>query len=296
MFWHVAIGISNLGSDEAPGHVYIHHNVIDNSAYQRGGRPGNYREDTWPVWRIQNPFDSHGAGNKASWWKLYNNTIVTRKSDNEWAAAGPTDVTGNSEKYVYNNIFYMIDDRAVYRDDWASSGSHYDGTVMYKNAPEGLYTFIHFGDGNNYHSLADFRANSGTDWEINGLEIDPGFSVSVIEDPTFDPTTIWERYRPINSQVFTPGASYSELNWPGTEGVNYRGAITFGPWQTFLPISMTQNWGKVSIVPSLDGLSTRYRYADPSLTTSCWPCYLQSDLRVFLHTFVLRPGFMREVQ
>ena len=64
MLWHVMGGIANLSSDVAPGQVYIHHNVIDNSAYQRGGRPGNYREDNWPVWTIGSPFPGHDDGNQ----------------------------------------------------------------------------------------------------------------------------------------------------------------------------------------------------------------------------------------
>jgi len=245
MFWHVATGISNIGSDKAPGHVYIHHNVIDNSAYQRGGRPGNYREDGWPVWTIIRPFGSHDSGNKASWWKLYNNTIVTRRGY-QWGAAGPDPVTGNSEKYVYNNIFYVMDDRIVYRGDLAASGSHYDGNVVYRNAPGSLPLFLDFGDGGSYYSLDEFREDSGTDWEINGLEVDPEFSISVIDDPLFDPATIWERYRPHNSQVFSAGASYSGLDWPGVKGVNYRGAIP--PLRVILPLmSMpeVQRWETV---------------------------------------------------
>lgn len=244
MFWHVATGIANIGSDEDPGHVYIHHNVIDNSAYQRGGRPGNSRG--WPVWTILNPFGSHGSDNEVSWWKIYNNTIVTRRGSSKWSSAGPAGVTGNSEKYVYNNIFYVIDDRVVYRDDLASSGSHYDGNVIYRNAPGSLPLFLNFGDGSDYYTLDDFRENSGTDWEVNVLEVDPGFSISVIDDPLFDPATIWERYRPHNSQVFPAGVSYSGLNWPGTEGVNYRGAIA--PSRTVLPITLMrgiQRWAAV---------------------------------------------------
>ncbi len=245
MLWRVASGISNLGSIAAAGHVYVHHNVIDNSAYQRGGRPGNYREEDWPVWTVLDPFASHSNANEASWWKLYNNTIITRRSGYQWHAAGPTTITGNSEKYVYNNIFYVIDDRIVYRDDLASAGSHYDGNVIYRKAPGSFPLFLNFGDGRDYDSLADFRGNSGVDWEANGLEIDPGFNISVIDDPTFDPATIWERYRPAGCLIFTAGASYSGLNWPGTEGANYRGAIAPAslqpcPPRIFLPIILKE--------------------------------------------------------
>src|SRR5574341_305076 len=225
LLWRVGSGFSNLSSDEEPGHVYIHHNIIDNSAWQRGGRPGNYREDRWPVRMIINPFTIHDDGNKASWWKLYNNTIITRKGGHKLSPAGPKPVTGNREKYVYNNIFYVIDDRIIYSDELASSGAHYDGNLIFRKAPGNLPLFKNFGDGRDYLTLDEFRKYSGTDWEVHGLEVDPGFSVSVIDDPDFDAATMWERYRPTNSQVSSGIASYSGLNWPGTEGVSYRGAI-----------------------------------------------------------------------
>ena len=226
LFWHVMGGISNLSSDRAPGHVYIHHNVIDNSAYQRGGRPGNYREDRWSVWTNGKPFPTHDDGNLTSWWKLYNNTVVSRKSAGyPWSAAGPDKVSGNSQKYVLNNIFYMIDERIIFRNDLQSYGSHYDGNIIYRNAVESLPLFFDFGDGGRYDTLAEFRADSGTNWERQGLELDPGFDTTSINDPTFDLEAIWERYRPTINEVFTPGASYSGRAWPETEGVNYRGAL-----------------------------------------------------------------------
>jgi len=225
LLWRVGAGISTVGSNAEAGPVYIHHNVIDNSIYQRGGRSGNFREEDWPVWTTIDPFSSHDSRNQRAGWKLYNNTILTRRSGYDWDAAGPSPVAGNLEKFVYNNIFYVLDDRVVYRDDLEASGSHYDGNVIYRNAPGEFPLFYHFGDGGDYDSLADFRKNSGTQWEIRGLEIDPGFDLSVIDDSNFDPATLWERYRPTNNQVFTPGAPYLGLDWPGTEGINYRGAI-----------------------------------------------------------------------
>ncbi len=230
LFWQVRGGIANLGSNGTPGHVYIHHNIIDNSAYQRGGRPGNYRADNWPVWSIGSPFPGHDDGSKASWWKLYNNTIISRQDPgHQWAPLGPDEIEGNPEKYTLNNIFYSFDERVIFRDDLASLGSHYDGNVIYRSSGENLPLFANFGDGERYDSLADFRANSGTDWESHGLELDPGFDLAAIQNPTFDPLTIWERYRPTHEQVFTAGASYCGLDWPGTQGVNYRGAIPLSP-------------------------------------------------------------------
>ncbi|HET9590037.1 MAG TPA: right-handed parallel beta-helix repeat-containing protein [Anaerolineales bacterium] len=226
ILWHVMSGISNLGSDKAPGHVYIHHNIIDNSAYQRGGRPGNYREDNWPMWAIGSPFPDHDAGNKTSWWKLYNNTIVSRQdAGHKWAAAGPDSVEGNPEKYVFNNIFYIFGERVIFRNDLASFGSHYDGNVVYRDAGKDLPLFSDFGDGGRYYSLLDFQTNSGTGWEVHGLEMDPGFDVTSIVDPTFDLEIVWERYRPTSMRMFTLGASYDGLDWPETLDLNYRGAV-----------------------------------------------------------------------
>lgn len=226
LIWHGMGGIANLSSDAPPGHVYIHHNIIDNSAYQRGGRPGNYREDNWPVWAIGSPFPGHDDGDKASWWKLYNNTIVTRQdAGHRWSSVGPDEVTGNPEKYVLNNIFYTIDERVIFRNDRASAGSQYDGNVFYRGTAESLPLFIDFGDGGRYGSLQEFRAGSSTDWERRGLEVDPGFDLSTLDDAGLDPATIRARYRPTNPQIFTLGASYDGLSWPGVQGVNYRGAI-----------------------------------------------------------------------
>jgi hypothetical protein len=60
---------------------------------------------------------------------------------------------------------------------------------------------------------------------MHGLEIDPSFDLAAINNPTFDPALIWERYRPTNNLIFTSGASYDGLEWPESQDVNYRGAI-----------------------------------------------------------------------
>jgi hypothetical protein len=144
---------------------------------------------------------------------------------------------GNPEKYIYNNIFYILDQRVIFRDDLTVSGSHYDGNVFHRNTIEGLPLFTNFGDGGRYDSLLEFRAMSGTDWEIHGLEMDPGFDLAAINDATFDSLGVWERYRPSQDQIFTLGASYDGLGWPETQGVDYRGAIpSSAEFTIFLPI------------------------------------------------------------
>lgn len=251
LLWHVMGGIANLSSGGRPGPVYIHHNVIDNSAYQRGGRPGNYREDNWPVWTIGSPFPGHDDGKKASWWKVYNNTIITRQDDgHRWSPAGPDEVSGNPEKAVLNNIFYIIGERVVFRGDSVSAGSHYDGNVFYRREAESLPLFLDFGDGGEYDSLHEFRVSSGTDWERHGLEIDPGFDLSALADTRFNPAVIWERYRPTNPQVMTPGAPYDGLDWPGTQGVNYRGALPGAPGPgDFLPVAQSRLHSSAGLFP-----------------------------------------------
>ena len=68
-------------------------------------------------------------------------------------------------------------------------------------------------------------------WHVMGgianlaSDADPGLHAAVLGDPTFDPATIWERYRPSNRRVAALGAPYAGLDWPGTRGVYYRGAI-----------------------------------------------------------------------
>jgi len=226
LIWRVGSGVSLDASDSGqPGPVFIHHNVIDNSALQRGGRPGNFRAADWPVWTTIDPFSSHETGNRAAWWRIYNNTIVTRQSGYRWNAAGPTAVAGNPQKYVYNNIFYILDGRILFRDDLAADGSHYDGNVIYRSNSADLPLFYHFGDGGSYWSLDEFQLKAGVGWEQTGLEIDPGFRLGISPAFSRDLRTILEGYRPTEARVFTTGASYAGLNWPGTGGVSYRGAL-----------------------------------------------------------------------
>ena len=224
MLWNVGSGISTRESTaNPPGHVYIHHNIIDNSIYQHGGRDGNFRESDWPVWMVIDPFGSHG--HMLAWWKVYNNTIVTRRSGYDWTASGPHAVIGNPGKYVLNNIFLVLDDRIIYRGDQASSGAHYDGNVFYRISPGAYPLFYNFGDGNNYSSLSSFQLTSGTNWEVNGLETNPELDPLAFDEEPPDSSAFWDRYRPGNTQMYTMGASYSGLDWPGTKNINYRGAI-----------------------------------------------------------------------
>ncbi len=236
LMWCVGEGVScdfDVTDQVTNGDVYVHHNIIDASHYQHGGREGNYRASSWPVWQIIDAFGSHGSAFPAA-WKVYNNTTIHRRSGYSWNPAElPAKVQSSADLYVLNNIFLILDDRIAFRGRLASSGAHFDGNVMYRlldttyHQPDvGRYPlFYEFGNGMNFSSLADFRANSGTSWEVNGLEIDPQLDVDAIVAGGFEGNETWKRYIPGNSAVFTPGAPYDGLYWPGTDGIDYRGAL-----------------------------------------------------------------------
>ncbi len=251
MLWNIGSGISMTWTNtQNSGDVFIHHNVIDNSIRQHGGREGNYREDNWPIWTVIDPFGSHGDKIETG-WKIYNNTIVTKQSGYKWTAAGPNAILGNPEKYVLNNIFLVLDDRIVFRGDTAVNGALYDGNIMYRYAPTTYPLLYDFGDENNYNSLVDFQTNSGTNWEISGLEINPLLDTLSINSRGFDSLYIWERYRPRNSEVYSTGATYDNYNWPGTENNYFRGALKPGTaiWKGVDTVwSNSDNWTK-GIVP-----------------------------------------------
>jgi hypothetical protein len=236
LMWGVGEGIScdfDTTDKTTDGNVYIHHNVIDASHYQHGGREGNYRASNWPVWQIIDAFGSHGDAYPAK-WKVYNNTTVHRRSGYSYDPAElPAKVQSSADLSVLNNIFLILDDRIAFRGRLASSGAHYDGNVMYRlldstyHQPQ-VNTFplyYQFGNGGNFQSLADFKSLSGTSWELSGIEANPGFDLLSIIDGEYDGDDTWTRYIPGNGLVGTTGASYDGLGWPGTEGIDYRGAL-----------------------------------------------------------------------
>jgi len=201
MFWHVLAGIAILGDNGSPGNVYIHHNVIDNSQYQMGGRP-NCPKSVWPQWTTGSIFSAHG-GLGRSGWKIYNNTFVSRVGG-YGHSMGPDTCIDNPEKYVYNNLWVALNDMPILN---GGSPAHYGGNLVWQVGVENSVNSTH------------------------GQTVNPGFNINAIDDPVFDPNTIWDRYYPNNPEVFTTGVSYAGLNWHGTKGpngeeiINYRGAI-----------------------------------------------------------------------
>jgi hypothetical protein len=236
LFWHHHSGISLFKHTGAPGEVYIHHNVLDGSMLTRTGRPGNYRAGSYPPWAGGNPFSGHD-GESAAHWKVYNNTFISHLGRQPSTTMSPGAVTGNSGKYFYNNIFYVHDDRILLGDDQESSGSHYDGNVFWQagNMSGARIMFDNFGRDADYGCLAPDRCAGalpplrapGTtlSWEVLGMQANPGFDVALLRSGTFDYATVWQRYLPTNALVLTPGQTYTGLDWPGTAGVTYRGAV-----------------------------------------------------------------------
>jgi len=218
-------GVSILGNASGTrGPVHIHHNVVDFTEKLRIGRTGNYRELAYPNWGAGNPFGGHGGGDRLGYWKIYNNTFVGTTGRVGTFSMTPT-VAGSSELLVCNNIFHAVDNRTLLAGDQESSGSTYDGDVLWQADP-GKPMFADFADGNDYESVAQLLA-SGTAWETSALEIDSGFRPDDVVQAAGDPhAAAWYAlYRPDNALVFTPGLSYEGLALPGTDDVDYRGAV-----------------------------------------------------------------------
>jgi len=122
-------------------------------------------------------------------------------------------------------ILNALDKRTVFGREIISNFSHFNGNIFRQADPENEPIFKGFGDNNRYFCLKDLRNNSGTDWEIDGLQIDPGRDVDLIDSEGCDSSAVWEIYRPDNKSVFTSGSDYSGLNWPCVEEINYCGAL-----------------------------------------------------------------------
>jgi hypothetical protein len=239
VFWKIGSGISMTETGNTTvGEVFIHHNIIDNSIIQHEGRAGNCNENNWPVWGTLDPFGSHGK-DELAYWKVYNNTIVSRKSGYSSPECGVHSVTGNPGKYLLNNLIYTFDDRIIFRNDTAMNGSVYDGNFVFRVDTVGLYMYFRFGDGGNYNSLDALKNDAGTGWEINGIQADPLLDTFAIKHQPFDTLSIRERYRPRNTVAYTPGALYDTLNWSGTDSVYYRGALPPG---TLNWLGSNTNW------------------------------------------------------
>jgi hypothetical protein len=191
------ISLNSSERDTPLGEVYIHHNIIDVSAYHRAERTGDC-EDFCTDWFSGIAFGGHGCngGNcYLSMWNIYNNTIVARNS-----SPLTTEIMNH---IMYNNVIYRIGSR-LFRPLPQSGGN------VFWRTEGGLSGFS----------------------EPAGLEVDPGFYLKAIEEQNDAVPGLRDLYRPTNRQLSTPGISYADLDWPGTQDVTYRGAVP--PFENFI--------------------------------------------------------------
>jgi hypothetical protein len=150
-------------------------------------------------------------------------------------------ITATPALYVYNNLWYAINDLPALSKHVEASGAHYEGDVFYQPAAAGMPLFQDFGTSaiDDYTDLASYLAVPGTTWERNALQVDPGLSLSAIDaDPYSTQNAAWAVYQPTNQSLWGLGVPYASLGWPGTSGVDYRGALappTLPPPPTPLP-------------------------------------------------------------
>ena len=145
---HVFTGISRHGSgnNNKPGSKYIHHNIIDSTKPMYVGRsdPDKTLKSNYP-WISESPMMNNPPfGIHKSWeigldpFKIYNNTIIFRKSPSRHGAGtnllGPHKSAIHKNE-VYNNIFIQMDDAEILRNVNYDSGYEiYDGNIYYKDS------------------------------------------------------------------------------------------------------------------------------------------------------------------
>lgn len=230
---HNGFGVNRSSSCTGVGIINMHHNVMDASKAQRQGREGNSRISQYPLWSPYSPFASHGSGCDTYKLRFYNNTIVGRRAVSSSDSLGPRNMTASPDLYVYNNIWYAINNVSALSNHQESSGAHYDGDAFWQANPSGQPLFYNFGTGSNFSSLSVYTGTAGTTWLKAGIQTDPGFSVTAIDSNNHDPATVWNIYKPTNPAIFTTGVDTTGLGWSEGDGITYRGAV--GPTSSSSP-------------------------------------------------------------
>jgi hypothetical protein len=244
-----AVSKAGSGQTDQVGTVFIHHNVavIDPFFQQRATAPGGKAEDATHL-----VFGSHNVGCAGeSPWKIYNNTLITRGIPmngngigHEYVGKFVQGTSGNwpEPHEVYNNLLLMTEDTYIGRRGRVATGQEiYDGNLYWRGTarPTSKLLFPLYFDVRPstevrvYSDLASFRANrcdtctatSGNwvaqtrqyyapGWEASGIEVDPRLAV----DYTLRP----------GSPAATGAIDLEAKNWPGYDGLDYRGALPPG--------------------------------------------------------------------
>ncbi|KKR80712.1 MAG: hypothetical protein UU26_C0011G0003 [Candidatus Daviesbacteria bacterium GW2011_GWC1_40_9] len=222
---HNGFGVNRSSSCTGVGVINMHHNVMDTSMPQRQGREGNSRISQYPLWSPYSPFASHGSGCDTYKLRFYNNTIVGRRATSSSDSLGPRNMTASTDLYVYNNLWYAINNVSALSNHQESSGAHYDGEAFWQSNPSGQSLLLNFGNGSSFTSLSSYTSTIGTTWLKSGIQTDPGFSLSAIDSNNYDPATVWSIYQPTNPAFFTTEVDTTGLGWPEADGITYRGAV-----------------------------------------------------------------------
>jgi hypothetical protein len=192
--------------DGAVGEIFLHHNIVDQSALRYVERKGNFGdfERVWTTgWDLLGDHERNEACEN-SVYKIYNNTFIGGANPDKtgWHGEG-TPLRSTFRRHVeYNNIYVTMGDVSL--DPQVTDVA---GNVLWR-----------------------MRGGNATT-EPLGLAVNPGFNAAAFSPESDDLKTSALRrlYTPTHPQVFTPGKSYRGLKWPGTEGVHYRGALPREP-------------------------------------------------------------------
>ena len=239
----VTAGFSWNGSGSPPanerGTIFVHHNIIDASAFSLYGRidPNDELDDKYDGPNGDGMATGRAVGMHSKSditggapWKIYHNTIVVSKDvDNRGTGvsyyADAFDPLTPHE--VYNNIFIQKWDDFIMREARTHDQSQiFDGNLYFRSAnsnnEEIFYRYYDQIDGTyqHYQNLPDFVGSP--QWQATQIYYPPGWDTNSIEaDPELN-----QYYQPtINSAAASGAIDLSSKNWPGLEGETFRGAL-----------------------------------------------------------------------
>lgn len=188
---------------DKPGKVFLHHNIVDMSGLrfvERQGNFGEFHRTRTTGWDFIGSHDCDDTCDEAV-FLIYNNTVIGGAGSGEsgWNSAG-TPLRSSYENHVeYNNIF--VSHATGLLDPSAGKSA---GNAVWQTGG-GVVTK-----------------------EMKGLAVDPAIDVTKwlrVDVESIDMATLRRCYLPGNEAVLTTGYTVGIDKWPGTQGVNYRGAV-----------------------------------------------------------------------
>ncbi len=213
--------------------VFDHHNIIDNRyehRYSRDGDPGSSNR-----WGTGNAYASHGSGDKDDPRKRYNNTIITKVSnENLTTAIDPTPGSHPGLRFVNNIVYAETWEKVLRRGHGTGTSGTPDGNCYFRVANTGTERnfFTNYGDGTtDYSNLAGLKTDQPT-WEQSSVEINPDFGTGTSgingdfsRSAPADLPAIRTQYRPTQSSVLNGGIDITAEPWPDADNTGYIGAV-----------------------------------------------------------------------